>query len=62
MAKKLREFFKAGTKLEWYVYPKTKTVEVYPSIDDVNTLSTTDTLTGGNVLPGFKVKLAKVFP
>ena len=60
-AKKLLEYFKAGTKLVWYVYPKTKTVEVYTSIDDVNTFSATDTLTGGKVLPGFKVKMAKVF-
>ena len=61
MAKKLREYFKAGTTLVWYVYPQTKTVEVYTSPTNVKTLTATDTLTGGDVLPGFKMKVGKVF-
>jgi Uma2 family endonuclease len=61
MARKLREYFKAGTKLVWFVYPKTKTVDVYTSPTDVKTLTVKDTLTGGDVLPGFKAKVAKVF-
>lgn len=61
MARKLREYFKAGTKLVWYVFPKTKTVDVYTSPTDVKTLTVKDTLTGGDVLPGFKAKVAKVF-
>lgn len=61
MAKKLREYFKAGTQLVWLVYPKTKTIDVYTSPTEFKTLTVTDTLTGGKVLPGFKAKVAKVF-
>ena len=61
MARKLREYFKAGTQLVWYVYPKTKTVDVFTSPTEMKTLTASDTLSGGNVLPGFKVKVAKVF-
>lgn len=61
MTKKVREYFKAGTQLVWYVYPKTKTIDVYTSPTDMETFAIGDTLTGGTVLPGFKVKVAKVF-
>ena len=31
MERKLREYFDAGTRLVWFVYPKTRTVHVYTS-------------------------------
>ena len=61
MELKLREYFEAGTRLVWYVYPQSKTILAYTAVDQVTTLSETDTLTAGDVLPGFEVKVADIF-
>ena len=61
MGIKLREYFEAGTRLVWYVYPITRTVDVYTAVDQMTTLQENDTLTGGDVLPGFEVKVADLF-
>jgi len=61
MERKLKEYFLAGVLLVWFVNPKRRTVRVYTSPDAMTELTTTDTLTGGDVLPGFAVPVAKLF-
>lgn len=61
MAMKLAEYFEAGTRLVWYVDPKTKTVAVHTAVDQIVTLTEADTITGGDVLPGFEAKVAEFF-
>ena len=61
MARKLREYFKAGVKLVWFVDPKSKSVTVYHSVTRSNTIPSSGTLDGGKVLPGFKLPVAKLF-
>ncbi len=61
MARKLREYFESGTRLVWLVYPKTQTVEVYTTPDRMKRLRRTQTLDGGDVLPGFQLSLAELF-
>ncbi len=61
MARKLREYFEYGASLVWYVDPKTRTVAVYTSPDDVTVLDENQTLTGGQVLPGLEISLKEVF-
>jgi Uma2 family endonuclease len=61
MARKRREYFKAGTSLVWQIYPKTRTVEVYTSPTRSRTLGIDDTLDGGTLLPGFKLPLRTLF-
>ena len=61
MERKLKEYFLAGVELVWFVDPDKRTVRVYTSPDDSKELSGSDTLTGGDVLPGFKVKIAELF-
>ena len=61
MANKLREYFEAGTRLVWYVNPPTRSVLVYTSPEASQRLGEADTLTGGEVLPGFAVPVAEVF-
>jgi hypothetical protein len=61
MRRKRREYFRAGCRLVWVVYPKTKTIEVYTSPTDFTTLDINDTLDGGEVLPGFKVPVRIIF-
>lgn len=61
MARKRKEYFQAGTRLVWQVYPDRKEVEVYTSPGRFRTLGLTDTLDGGTLLPGFRLPLADLF-
>jgi Uma2 family endonuclease len=61
MLKKLEEYFRAGAKLVWYVYPEERRVVVYTSTIHATELSEHDMLDGGDVLPGFRLKLKKLF-
>jgi Uma2 family endonuclease len=61
MTQKRKEYFAAGTRLAWQVYPKPRTVEVYTSATKFRTLMIDDTLDGGKVLPGFAVPLKRLF-
>jgi Uma2 family endonuclease len=61
MDRKLREYFEAGTQLVWYIDPESETAEIFRSPADVDTISGDQEFTGGNVLPGFVVKLCEVF-
>lgn len=59
---KAQRYLDNGTRLVWLVFPHTQTVEVYDGDDDVLTLSTADTLSGGSVLPNFTLPVAQIFP
>jgi Uma2 family endonuclease len=56
------EYFAAGTKLVWIVYPTRRLVYVYESPSQVRILSKADELHGGVVLPDFRIPLARLFP
>lgn len=61
MARKLDEYFSLGVRLVWIVDPETESVEVYTSRDQCTKVERTGTLDGGDVLPGFKLSLRKLF-
>jgi Uma2 family endonuclease len=61
MAVKRQDYFTAGVELVWEIDPKTRTVAVYTTATDVTTLTETDTLDGGTVLPGFALPLQDLF-
>jgi Uma2 family endonuclease len=61
MTRKLADYFSAGVRLVWYVYPATSEVQVYESPDKFVTLTAQDTLDGGAVLPGFLLPLSTLF-
>jgi Uma2 family endonuclease len=56
------EYFAAGTKLVWVVYPTQQLVYVYESPRQVRILGAADELDGGTVLPGFRIPIASLFP
>lgn len=61
MEGKLDKYFEHGTHLAWVVDPRHATVTVHDA-DSVTKLSgPATTLTGGEVLPGFKCKLSEIF-
>jgi Uma2 family endonuclease len=61
MEKKAALYFGAGARAVWVFNPKKRTAAVYTSPSDVRVLSEQDTLEGGEVLPGFKLELSKLF-
>ncbi len=62
MERKLREYFQAGVRLVWYVDPEARTVEVFTAVDWSTMLDESQTLDGGDVLPGFVLPLRELFP
>lgn len=61
MKHKLREYFKAGTTLVWYIDPRKKTAERFTSPVDKTKIDESGFLTGGKLLPGFKLRLGELF-
>lgn len=61
MELKLTEYFEAGVRLVWYVYPSTQSVAVYSSPTSKNVFGKDDILDGGKVLPGFALPVAALF-
>jgi Uma2 family endonuclease len=58
---KVHEWLQAGSRIVWVVDPETETVSVWRSRTDIVVLGTSDTLSGGDVLPGFSLPVAQVF-
>jgi hypothetical protein len=61
MARKLTDYFSAGVRLVWYVYPTTGEIHVYEAPDKCVILGAQDTLDGGEVLPGLHLPLSTLF-
>jgi Uma2 family endonuclease len=61
MARKRKEYFRVGARIVWMVYPRKRSVDVYTAEDQFDTLAETDTLDGGEVLPGFKLPVRSLF-
>jgi Uma2 family endonuclease len=61
MARKVREYFDSGCRLVWIVDPRTRTIAVYTSPAKPIVLTEKQTLTGGDVLLGFRLQLRKLF-
>jgi len=57
---KMRDYLAQGVRLGWLIDPKTRTVEIYRSGRDVETLTNPATLSGEDVLPGFTLDLAGI--
>jgi Uma2 family endonuclease len=62
MARKLHEYFAAGTRLVWYIDPDPRTVAIFATPGEpISILNANDTLDGGEVLPGFTLPLKDLF-
>jgi len=58
---KVAEWLEAGARMVWVVSPKLRTVTVYRSLTDIVVLAEKDTLDGGDVVPGFQIRVAEIF-
>ena len=54
-------WLEAGTALVWVLNPAWRTVTVYRSPDDIQTLTDQAALEGGDLLPGFHCPIADLF-
>lgn len=61
MARKRGEYFAAGVQLVWEVDPRARAVDVYVAPERSVRLVESETLDGGDVLPGFALPLADLF-
>ena len=61
MELKLGEYFEAGVRLVWYIDPVSRTARVYTTRERSETIDTSGTLDGGEVLPGFQLRLGELF-
>lgn len=61
LAEKLADYRAAGTPVVWVIDPATRTVTVISLVSPDVTLVLADTLTGGDVLPGFTCEVRELF-
>ena len=61
VARKICRWLEGGVELAWLIDPVARTVTVYQALDDIQVLTEKDSLTGGNVLPGFECRVADLF-
>lgn len=61
MSRKRIEYFHSGTRLIWMVDCTNRTIAVYTSPSEVRILKESETIEGGNVLPGFSHPVAEFF-
>jgi Uma2 family endonuclease len=57
---KIRQYLNAGAKQVWVLYPKTRDVQVFEE-NQAAILSGDQVLDGGDLLPGFAVKVSALF-
>jgi len=58
---KVNDWLNAGTCMVLVLNPRTHTVTVYTSPTEVVRLTESDTLNGGEILPGFTCRVAELF-
>jgi Uma2 family endonuclease len=58
---KVLEYFRAGVRCVWVVYPRLQLIDVLESPTSLRIFGPDDTLVGDPVLPGFQLRLADLF-
>lgn len=61
MKRKVKEYFASGTRLVWLIEPSSRSALVYMSPESSFKVERGGTLDGGDILPGFKLPLKKIF-
>jgi Uma2 family endonuclease len=61
MDEKLADYFEAGVRLVWFVDPKKKTARIFTAPDRSRTLRESQSLDGGEILPGLAPSLRELF-
>jgi len=59
--KKVEEYLGGGVRMIWIVEPATKTVTAYRSHQDIKVFTQDQEIEGGDVIPGFRIRVAEIF-
>jgi Uma2 family endonuclease len=59
--RKVSEYFDAGAQQVWHLLPETQQIRVYISPGVVTNYGPEDELDGGDLLPGFRCRVARLF-
>lgn len=59
---KVGEYLEAGAQLVWIIDPDSRTVSAYRGIHSVRIFQADEELSAAEVLPGFRMKVADLFP
>jgi Uma2 family endonuclease len=59
--RKVTDYFRAGVRVVWVIYPLERLVQVFESASSSQIISKAGILEGGAVLPGFQLPLATLF-
>jgi Uma2 family endonuclease len=59
---KIREYLVVGTRIVWVLSPEDRSVTIHRVAEEGKVLYSGATLTGEDVLPGFSVPVAELFP
>ncbi len=58
---KIIEYFQAGTKILWLIFPHIQTVKIYRSVEDIEVCSGEKICSAEPVVEGFRMKAADIF-
>jgi Uma2 family endonuclease len=58
---KFSEYFQAGVRLVWVVYPGRRCIHAYEAWNRIRVVTESDSLDGGAVLPGFQLPWNRLF-
>ncbi len=61
LLRKVGEYFASGSQQVWLLFPQTRTVKVFTAPLEMKTLHEDDELTGGDLLPDFRVRVGELF-
>ena len=61
LREKAELYLRNGTRLVWLVFPDDERVEVHSNSGESQSLGINEALTGGDVLPGFRLELERLF-
>jgi Uma2 family endonuclease len=62
LQEKVNEYLRAGVRLVWVIYPLVRKLYAYIVPNAVHIFAEGDALDAGDVLPGFSVPMASLFP
>ncbi|HUP00585.1 MAG TPA: Uma2 family endonuclease [Gemmatimonadota bacterium] len=57
---KVLEYLAAGSRLVWVVHPRSRSVTVYRSREEIRVLVEGESLEGDDVLPGFRLGVSEL--
>jgi Uma2 family endonuclease len=58
---KTRDYFRAGVRAVWLVYPNLEVIHIFDSFTQIRVLTRDQVLEGGDLIPGFRLPLVDLF-